>query len=107
MECLSPKCKGDQTVRKCSHTSKEEASRLPKDFFDCRKSGKNGKKGKPGAHFGCLGRSLASSAMLRASYCQRNLETIAKADQGSDCSLMPLSMHKNLKSLILMLRNKS
>ena len=40
---------------------------------------------------------MASSAMLRASFCQGAVETVAKADQGSDCNLMPLSMLKNLK----------
>ena len=35
--------------------------------------------------------------MLRASFCQGAMETVAKADQGSDCNLMPLSMLKNLE----------
>ena len=70
MECLNPKCKGGHAVRKCLSTSKEEASKLLKDFFEGRKNGKNEKKGKPRGHLGSLGGALASSAMLRASFCQ-------------------------------------
>ena len=33
--------------------------------------------------------------MLRASFCQGAVETVAKADQGSDCNLMPLSTPKS------------
>ena len=97
MECLNPKCKGDHPVRKCLDTSKEEASQLLKDFFEGRKNGKNERKGKPRGILGSLGGALASSAMLRASFCQGALETVAKADQGSGCNLMPLSMLKNLR----------
>ena len=97
MECLNPKCKGEHPVRKCPDTSKEEASQLLKDFFEGRKNGKNEKKGKPRGYLGSLGGTLASSAMLRAAFCQGAVETVAKADQGSDCNLMPLSMLKNLK----------
>ena len=93
MECLNPKYKGDHPVRKFPHTPEKEASKLLKEFFQ----GRNEKKGRPRGYFGSFGRALAISAILLVSFCHRAVETLAKADEGSDCNLILLSVLKNMK----------
>ena len=94
VECLNPRCKEEHLVRKCPKTSKEKADRLLKESYDNKKEQK---KGKPKVQLGSLGGELESSAMLPASFCQGAVEAVAKADQGSDCNLIPPSMLQNLK----------
>ena len=92
LKCLNPSCTGEHPVKRCPKTPKEEAEMLLNDYIANRT--KNWKKGQ----FSPLGTGLSSSAMFRRAFCDGAVETVAKADPGSDTNLIPPSVLKYIKA---------